>query len=165
MKKLTYLLGALAVMTVTACSASDNNAQKDDTTAQPTEQTAPTSWMPDSATVLPSGLGIVIENPGDSTRAGDTTPVTLNYTGRLTNGKVFDSSYDRGEPATFMAVQVVPGFGEGIKQIGRGGKATLYIPSDLAYGARGIPQAGIPANANLIFDIEIIDITPETIQR
>ena len=117
------------------------------------------NWMPDNVKLTPSGLGLVIENEGDDTRANPTSRVTLHYRGRLLNGTEFDSSYERGVPATFMPVQVVPGFGEGIQLLGIGGKATLYIPSDLAYGSRGIPQAGIAPNSNLIFDIEIIDIT------
>ncbi|MCH5220031.1 MAG: FKBP-type peptidyl-prolyl cis-trans isomerase [Muribaculaceae bacterium] len=116
------------------------------------------SWMPKNVTITPSGLGIVIEKPGDATRAGENTPVTVHYRGTLTDGTVFDSSYDRGQPATFQPNQVVPGFGEGIRMLGKGGKATLYLPSDLAYGPRAIPQAGIAANSNLIFDIEIVDI-------
>lgn len=116
------------------------------------------AWMPEGVTMLPSGLGIVIENPGDDTRATRTSPVTLHYRGRLSDGTVFDSSYDRGVPATFSATQVIPGFGEGIMQIGRGGKATLYIPSNLGYGPQGVPGSPIGPDANLIFDIEILDI-------
>lgn len=115
-------------------------------------------WMPAYATITPSGLGIVIENPGDDRRADDNTQMLIHYRGHLTDGTVFDSSYDRGTPAVFTPAQVVPGFGEGIKMIGAGGKATLYIPSDLGYGRRGAPQGGIGPNENLIFDIEVIDM-------
>ena len=136
--------------------ASDTaNAQNVAATETPVAAEVP-SWMPDSVTVLPSGLGIVIEEAGDDVRAGANTPVTLHYRGTLPDGQVFDSSYDRGEPATFSAAQVIPGFGEGIRQIGNGGKATLYIPYYLGYGANG--AGPIAPYQNLIFDIEIIQI-------
>lgn len=105
-----------------------------------------------------SGLVMKVYDAGTGTHATDNSDVTLHYRGSLENGYVFDSSYNRGEPATFKPSQVIPGFGEGIKALGKGGKATLYIPADIAYGQRAIPQAGIPANSNLIFDIEILDI-------
>lgn len=157
-----------ATLSLTGCSSEkteqaqvtvgEPEVTETETAAVETDSVPVPDWMPADATVTPSGLGIVIENPGDETRATPTSPVTLHYRGRLTDGTVFDSSYDRGTPATFMATQVVPGFGEGIQMVGKGGKATLYLPSDLAYGSRGVPQAGIAPGANLIFDIEIIDI-------
>lgn len=104
-----------------------------------------------------SGLGYKIENGGDDTRVSDNSLVTVNYTGKLVDGTVFDSTEGR-EPATFSPQGVVPGFGEGLKMLGKGGKATLYIPGNLAYGAKGVPQAGIGPNAMLIFDIEIVDV-------
>lgn len=169
--KLKYMFGmaAVAAMTVmTSCSG--NNAEKAETEEVNEEAaeavTLPDSvavedvketWIPDSALVTASGLGVYVENPGGETHPSTTTPVTVHYRGRLTNGKVFDSSYDRGEPATFMPAQVVPGFAEGLMMLGKGGKATLYIPGNLAYGPAGVPQAGIGPDENLIFDIEIID--------
>ena len=154
------LIASAFIVSCSGNNESDQTVPETATTeiAEP-EQTTPTvpAWMPDSAQITPSGLGIVIENPGDSTRATNTTPVTLHYRGRLTNGTVFDSSYDRGEPATFSAVQVIPGFGEGIMMVGNGGKATLYIPSNLGYGPHGA-GAMIGPNENLIFDIEVLQI-------
>lgn len=116
------------------------------------------AWMPDSVQVTPTGLGIVIHNPGDSVRATPSDNVTVHYRGVLTDGTQFDSSYDRGVPATFPVGGVVPGFAEGLQMVGQGGTATLYIPGNLAYGPRGVPQAGIGPNEPLIFDIEIIEI-------
>lgn len=122
-------------------------------------QNAPADWMPENAKVTETGLGVVITNPGDpSTKADYATQRLVHYRGRLLDGTTFDSSYDRGAPVPFAPSQVVPGFGEGLMMLGKGGKATLYIPSYLAYGPQGVPQAGIGPNENLIFDVEIIDI-------
>lgn len=172
-KKTNLFIGmAFTAMSIMSCSGNSVKteavAEKEPTQTesaqvvneQTDEQSAPQedSWMPADAVITSSGLGIVIENPGDDARATPTTPVTLHYRGKLTNGRVFDSSYDRGEPATFRPCEVVPGFGEGISMIGNGGKATLYIPGNLAYGPREIPQIGIGQYENLIFDVEIIRI-------
>ena len=132
-------------------------AQTETTPAETAVSQTP-DWMPKDAKITSTGLGIVIENEGDNTRATKTTPMKIHYQGKLTNGKVFDSSYARGEPAVFMPAQVVPGFGEGIMMLGRGGKATLYIPSNLGYGPTGTPGGPIGPNENLIFDIEVVDI-------
>lgn len=104
-----------------------------------------------------SGLAYKIINKGDDTQIGDNTMVTVNYTGRFTDGKVFDTSEGRG-PAKFTPSGVVKGFGEGLKMLGKGGKAVLYIPGDLAYGVNGAPQGGIGPNQTLVFDIEIVDV-------
>ncbi|MDE6278068.1 MAG: FKBP-type peptidyl-prolyl cis-trans isomerase [Muribaculaceae bacterium] len=103
-----------------------------------------------------SGLSYEIKAPGEGPHPTATSKVTLNYTGRLIDGKVFDSTEGRG-PATFPVSGVIPGFGEGVQLVGKGGKATLYIPGNLAYGEAGAPQAGIGPNEMLIFDIELID--------
>lgn len=105
----------------------------------------------------PSGLSYVIEERGEEATPSDTSMVVVNYVGKLADGTVFDQSAE-GQPATFGVNQVIPGFREGLKLLGKGGKATLYIPGSLAYGEQGVPQAGIGPNAMLIFDIEIVDI-------
>ena len=85
--------------------------------------------------------------------AGDR--VLIHYTGRLDDGTVFDSSYDRGEPISFKLSQVIPGWQEAIPLLKKGGKATFVIPSGMAYGAR---KAGkIPPNSVLAFEVELID--------
>lgn len=108
---------------------------------------------------LPSGLVYIIEEAGvDPKPAADAT-VVVNYTGKHLNGEVFDSSEGRG-PATFPLQGVVKGFSEGLQQLGKGGKATLYIPGNLGYGVNGAPQAGIGPNEMLVFEVELIDINP-----
>ncbi len=95
---------------------------------------------------------------GDAPNAGDI--VSVHYTGTLTNGVVFDSSYERNEPLSFpLGVgYVIAGWDEGIGLMKKGGKAQLTIPPELGYGERGAGGV-IPPNATLIFDVELVDVT------
>ncbi len=104
-----------------------------------------------------SGLSYKIIAKGDDTAVTDETMVVVNYVGKFTNGEVFDQSPE-GQPATFSPSGVIPGFREGLKLLGKGGRAILYIPGDLGYGPQGVPQAGIGPNQMLIFEIEITDV-------
>ncbi len=103
----------------------------------------------------PSGLYYVVETPGTAEKPGLENQVTVHYHGTLTDGTVFDSSVDRGKPATFPLNGVVPGWQVGIPKFGKGGKGKLIIPSGMAYGSR--PAGKIPPNSCLIFDVEVID--------
>jgi len=98
---------------------------------------------------------IVQEGNGKSPTASDN--VTVHYTGKLVDGTVFDSSVQRGEPATFGLSQVIPGWTEGLQLLKEGGKAILYIPSDLGYGERGA-GGQIPPHSTLIFEVELIKV-------
>ncbi|MDE6269560.1 MAG: FKBP-type peptidyl-prolyl cis-trans isomerase [Muribaculaceae bacterium] len=106
--------------------------------------------------VAESGLGYKIENAGDDQKITRRDVAVLKYTGRLADGTVFDSS----DNARLSPAGVVPGFGEGMQMLGKGGKATFYIPGNLAYGVDGAPRAGIGPNAMLIFDVEVLDVNP-----
>src|SRR6185369_5044299 len=112
-----------------------------------------------AAITTPSGLTYLItkKGTGRQLKAGDT--VVLNYTGTLTNGVKFDSSYDRNEPLAFKlgAGQVIKGWDEGVGKLRVGDHAILMIPGKLAYGPRGVPNV-IPTDATLIFIIEVIDV-------
>ncbi len=103
--------------------------------------------------------GIVIttlkEGNGASPKSSDT--VKVHYRGVLTNGKEFDSSYGRGQPATFPLGRVIPCWTEGVQSIKVGGKAKLNCPANLAYGSRGIPGT-IPPDSPLIFEIELLEV-------
>lgn len=104
-----------------------------------------------------SGLKYLVlrEGSGASPKASDN--VTVMYAGQLTDGTVFDSSYDRGEPATFPLNRVIPGWTEGLQLMKEGGKSVFYLPSAIAYGEQGAPGA-IPPNSDLVFTVELIKV-------
>lgn len=104
-----------------------------------------------------SGLQYTITKEGTGKSPTADSTVKVHYTGKLTDGKVFDSSVERGEPIEFPLNQVIPGWTEGLQLLKEGGKATLYIPAELAYGAQGVPGT-IPPNSTLIFDVELIQV-------
>jgi len=107
----------------------------------------------------PSGLAYIDITPGTGASPEEGAPVTVHYTGYLMDGKKFDSSADRKEPFSFVAGvgQVIKGWDEGVMTMKAGGKRKLIIPSQLAYGERGVPGL-IPAGADLVFDIELLRV-------
>ena len=107
--------------------------------------------------VTPSGLQyeVLEEGTGKLPSAGDN--VTVHYTGKLIDGTVFDSSVDRGAPATFGVTQVIPGWVEALQMMKEGAKWRLFIPSNLAYGPNGAGNI-IGPNSTLIFDVELIKV-------
>jgi FKBP-type peptidyl-prolyl cis-trans isomerase FklB len=108
-------------------------------------------------TTLASGLQyeVITAGVGATPQASDT--VKVHYHGSLINGTVFDSSVQRGEPATFGVTQVISGWVEALQLMPVGSKWKLYIPSDLAYGARGAGQQ-IGPHTTLVFEVELLDI-------
>ena len=104
-----------------------------------------------------SGLQYVVEKEGTGAQPTAEDEVTVHYTGKLLNDQVFDSSVNRGEPATFPLNRVIPGWTEGVQLMKEGAKYTFFIPSDLAYGPQGVPGA-IPPHSTLIFDVELIKV-------
>jgi FKBP-type peptidyl-prolyl cis-trans isomerase FklB len=106
---------------------------------------------------LPSGLQYQILEPGKGKSPSKTDKVTTHYHGTLIDGTVFDSSYERGQPATFPVNGVIAGWTEALQLMQEGAKWRLFIPSDLAYGARGAGQ-DIGPNTALIFDVELISV-------
>jgi len=109
-----------------------------------------------------SAGGLVIDEvkPGEGATATKGKTVSVHYTGRLTDGTKFDSSYDRGQPIDFPlgGGVVIKGWDQGIEGMKVGGKRKLTIPPDLAYGARGTPGGPIPPNATLVFDVELVGV-------
>ena len=95
--------------------------------------------------------------PGNGASPGATDRVTVHYTGKFEDGKVFDSSVQRGRPATFPLNRVIKCWTEGLQLMKVGGKAMLTCPGDIAYGARGRPGS-IPPNATLLFEVELLGI-------
>jgi FKBP-type peptidyl-prolyl cis-trans isomerase len=107
-----------------------------------------------------SGLHYQVLETGSDPKPAMTDSVLVHYKGTLIDGTQFDSSYDRGTPATFPLNGVVKGFGEGLTKIGAGGKVILYIPSDLGYGNTPRPGGAIKPGDTLIFECELIEINP-----
>lgn len=106
---------------------------------------------------LPSGLQYKVLREGNGRKPSATDQVECHYEGTLINGQVFDSSYRRGETATFGLNQVIKGWTEGLQLMQEGAKYRFFIPYNLAYGERGAGQS-IPPYAALIFDVELIKV-------
>ena len=111
----------------------------------------------DGVKTTASGLQYTIEKEGEGAVPTVTDKVTVNYKGTLLNGETFDSSYDRGQPATFPLANVIPGWTEGLQLMKAGGKAKFWIPSTLAYGDRGA-GGKIGPNETLAFEVELISV-------
>lgn len=105
-----------------------------------------------------SGLQYIVLQSATGVKPQATDHVRVHYTGTTMDGHVFDSSVERGEPAEFGLNQVIKGWSEGVLLMNVGSKYKFFIPYDLAYGEQGIPQAGIPPFAPLIFEVELLDI-------
>ena len=107
--------------------------------------------------VTPSGLQyeVLEEGKGPKPEKGDT--VVVHYTGRLIDGTVFDSSEERGEPATFGVTQVIPGWVEALQMMNAGSRWRLFVPSNLAYGPQGAGGV-IGPNQTLIFDVNLLEV-------
>ena len=117
----------------------------------------------DGVVTLPSGLQYKILTPGTGPIPGPGDTVVCNYRGTFINGTEFDSSYKRGQPATFPVSGVIKGWTEALQLMPVGSKWQLFIPSDLAYGTRGAGGT-IPPNATLIFEVELLSIQPKKAQ-
>lgn len=105
-----------------------------------------------------SGLQYSVVKEGSGPKPTATSQVKVHYKGTLLDGTVFDSSYDRGEPATFGLNQVIRGWTEGLQLMNKGAKYMLYIPADLAYGNNPPPGSNIKAGMTLVFEVELLDI-------
>ena len=111
----------------------------------------------DALTTTKSGLGYQVVEPGSGARPGPFEKVTVNYAGWLTSGKLFDSSFARGEPITFPLDRVIAGWGEGLQLMQVGATFRFVIPPELAYGARGAPPS-IGPNETLVFLVELVGV-------
>lgn len=111
----------------------------------------------DGIKVTSSGLQYRVITEGSGDKPAATSKVKVHYTGKLTDGTVFDSSVQRGEPIDFALNQVIAGWTEGVQLMTPGSKYEFFIPSDLAYGDRGAGNA-IPPGATLIFEVELLEV-------
>ena len=106
---------------------------------------------------LPSGLQYMVLQEGTGKTPGRTDKVTTHYHGTLIDGTVFDSSYERGQPATFPVNGVISGWTEALMQMKEGAKWRLFLPANLAYGVQGAGE-DIGPNSTLIFDVELLSV-------
>jgi FKBP-type peptidyl-prolyl cis-trans isomerase len=104
-----------------------------------------------------SGLQYKVLQEGSGPKPSATSTVTVHYKGTLLDGKQFDSSYDRGQPATFQLNQVIPGWTEGVQLMTPGSKYQFWIPGNLGYGPQGSPPT-IGPNATLVFEVELLSV-------
>lgn len=111
----------------------------------------------DGVVTLPSGLQYQVLKEGEGKKPSATDQVVCHYEGTLIDGTVFDSSYQRNQPATFGLNQVIAGWTEGVQLMQEGAKYRFFIPYNLAYGERGA-GAQIPPFAALVFDVELIEV-------
>lgn len=107
-------------------------------------------------TTLASGLQFEVLTAGTGEKPTRESTVRTHYHGTLIDGTVFDSSYDRGQPAEFPVGGVIAGWTEALQLMGTGSKWRLYVPSELAYGAQGV--GSIPPHSALVFDVELLEI-------
>lgn len=159
MKRLAVL--ALAVVALAACQ--DKPAAKVDDLAQQKPSAQSTAYMAKVAKepgvkVLPSGLAykVVRSGPATGLKPQAQDEVKVHYEGKLENGTVFDSSYERGQPAAMPLRGLIPAWQEALPMMRPGDEWILYVPSNLGYGEEG--QGPIPPGAPLIFRIELIDV-------
>jgi FKBP-type peptidyl-prolyl cis-trans isomerase FklB len=110
----------------------------------------------DGITTLASGLQFEVLTAGEGAKPTRESNVRTHYHGTLIDGTVFDSSYDRGQPAEFPVGGVIAGWTEALQLMNAGSKWRLYVPSELAYGAQGV--GSIPPHSVLVFDVELLDV-------
>jgi len=113
----------------------------------------------DGVKTTASGLQYKVMKEGGGAQPKETDTVTVNYRGTLINGAEFDSSYKRGQPATFPVNGVIKGWTEALQLMKTGSKYQLFIPADLAYGARAVGP-DITPNSALIFEVELLEVKP-----
>jgi FKBP-type peptidyl-prolyl cis-trans isomerase len=150
MKKTLLTLGAAAALVFTHTTMAQTALEKGQ------------AFLAENATKpgvkqTPSGLQYLIITPGEGRQPGPTDTVRVNYRGTLLNGTEFDSSYKRNEPIEFPLNGVIKGWTEGLQLIKAGGKIQLFIPANLAYGARGAGGV-IGPDETLIFEVELLKV-------
>ena len=164
-KVLTFILAA---MVLTGCSSgqkqqSRNSSQTQAVAQQPATQAAPSAEPAKGAAKGPdtvstsTGLKYIITKAGNGAKPARGQLVKVHYTGKLEDGRVFDSSIPRGEPFEFPVGmgRVVKGWDEGILMMSKGERRTLIVPPSLGYGMEG--RGPIPPNTTMIFDVELVD--------
>ena len=166
------LVMALAALLMTGMASCNSNTSSSESTEETTPEygqqikdnkTLGREFMEqnaknDSVVQTKSGMQYIVVKEGNGAKPGPEDTVTVHYTGKLIDGTVFDSSVERGEPATFPLNQVIPGWTEGLQLMSEGSEYRLFIPSELAYGSKGAGDQILP-NSTLIFDVQLIKVT------
>lgn len=160
---LLIIIGALAALAVVFVTSAQRQAQQSGGSAPPPPPAsslegdaflAQNASAPGVQTTA-SGLQYRVDRTGTGGSPTLASQVTVHYRGSLLNGTVFDSSYDRGQPATFPLSGVIQGWQEGLQLMQVGAQYTFWIPPALGYGARGVPGT-IPPNSVLVFQVELL---------
>ena len=152
------LRSSLAVLSLLALASAPAHAQVEPVSnAAPASAAAPVKAA-DGSETWPSGLVIRMLREGTGGSPAETDVVKVHYRGTFLNGKEFDSSYSRGQPAEFPLNRVIKCWTEGVQRMQIGGKAKLTCPSQIAYGERGAGGGVIPPNATLVFEVELLGI-------
>lgn len=160
MKSLPLALSSTFLLLLTACQTTPEKAvtppAKPGLTQLPAHAADPATGMVTTA----SGLSyrVLASGPAGGRSPGRSDSVRVHYRGTLTDGTVFDSSYDRGEPITFGVTQVIPGWTEALQLMKPGDKWLLHIPANLAYGGRAVGDK-IPPFSDLIFQVELLQVS------
>ena len=168
-KALVMALAALLMTGMASCNSNTSSSEStDETTPDYGQQikdnkTLGREFMEqnaknDSVVQTKSGMQYIVVKEGNGAKPGPEDTVTVHYTGKLIDGTVFDSSVERGEPATFPLNKVIPGWTEGLQLMSEGSEYRLFIPSELAYGSKGAGDQILP-NSTLIFDVQLIKVT------
>ncbi len=163
MIRFNFPIGAILIATLLISGCRTNKEEAVSPTVNPGDTsagqggsaTAPAA--PSGVQRTYSGLQYEVIRPGTGKRPSTFNKVKVHYHGTLTNGSVFDSSVQRGQPATFGVSQVIPGWTEGLQLMKEGAKYRFTIPPNLAYGPRGAPPK-IGPNETLIFDVELLEV-------
>ena len=152
---LSFSLSASLLLLMTSCESS----KKPVPSAQAAAPTATAADMSGPGVVTrPSGLRykVLVSGPAGGVSPTLNDSVTVHYKGTLTNGTVFDSSYERGAPATFGVSQVIPGWTEALQLMKPGDQWLIYLPANIAYGP--LATGMIPANSDLIFQVHLLQV-------
>jgi len=160
--KIFVISSFVALLCLPACSGcSEKDSGDSSNDSANTTETGDSQKQPVATQETDSGLVIEDIKVGTGPEAKPGNKVSVHYTGTLTDGKKFDSSHDRNQPFTFElgAGQVIKGWDQGVEGMKVGGKRRLKIPSDLAYGDRGVSNV-IPPGATLHFEVELLDVKP-----
>lgn len=164
------LIPALSALLLTACATSPAPAPVDP--GPPSQerweagQAAYLDWSGARRGWTTTDSGLQYRREGravrDGAQPGPTDTVRVHYEGTFIDGRVFDSSYERGEPISFPLNRVIRGWTEGLRLMREGETFHFVIPADLAYGERGAGGGEIPPNSALLFKVELLDVTPAT---